>query len=187
MSDETARSGGLSTGVLGIILIGVGLLFLAGQLLDVDWGAIGWPVFIILPGLALVLLGLTTRSDAGLTVAGSIVTVVGLLLLYQNTTGHWESWAYVWALVAPGGSGIGMLLHGIRAGEPATARAGLWQVVTALGIAAVGFIFFEGIIGISGNRLALPEWLLPAVIIVLGVLVLLRAVVSREPEDGLPA
>ena len=112
--------------------------------------------------------------------------MVGLLLLYQNLTDHWESWAYAWALVAPGGSGVGTLLYGTRSGNGAMVRAGLWQIATALGIFAVGFIFFEALIGISGDRLALPNWLLPAVIIGLGVLVLLRALVSREPEDRQP-
>ena len=34
-----------------------------------------------------------------------VVTTVGLVLLYQNTTGRWESWAYAWALVGPAASG----------------------------------------------------------------------------------
>ena len=189
MTDEQRREGrptASAPAVLGVILIAAGLLFLGAQAIDFDWGDFAWPFWVIVPGLVLLSFGLATRGDPGLTVAGSIVTMVGLLLLYQNLTDHWESWAYAWALVAPGGSGVGTLLYGTRSGNGAMVRAGLWQIATALGIFAVGFIFFEALIGISGDRLALPDWLLPAVIIGLGVLVLLRALVSREPEDRQP-
>jgi hypothetical protein len=121
-----------------------------------------------------------------MTIAGSIITIVGLILLYQNTTDHWESWAYAWALVGPGGSGIGMLLHGIRTGSGRMMREGFWQVVTAAGLFIAGYLFFEGVIGISGQKLPLPDWLLPAVIIVLGVALLIRAFVAGDRHDEEP-
>jgi hypothetical protein len=37
-----------------------------------------------------------------------------------------------------------------------------------------------GIIGIGGDRLALPEWLLPVVVIGIGVVVLGRGVLERR-------
>ena len=112
--------------------------------------------------------------------AGSIVTMVGLVLLYQNATGHWESWAYAWALVGPGGSGLGMLLYGTRSGT--MARDGFWQILIAIGLFVAGFIFFEGIIGISGQRLPLPEWLLPVAVIAIGLLVLVRGFTARDHQ-----
>ena len=163
------------------------MIFFLGQWLNVDWGAATWPFYVIAPGLAMMALGLTQRDGSGLTVAGSIVTIVGLVLLYQNATDHWESWAYAWALVGPGGSGLGMLLFGTRSGNRKMARDGFWQVLTAIGLFLAGFVFFEGIIGISGRRLPLPEWVLPAAVIGLGVLVLVRgftATRDRPSEDG---
>ncbi|HYN64746.1 MAG TPA: hypothetical protein VES36_09095 [Candidatus Limnocylindrales bacterium] len=168
------------TAVLGGLLIVVGLVFFIGQWLDIDWGAATWPFYVIAPGLALLAFGLTQRDGSGLTVAGSIVTMVGLVLLYQNSTDHWESWAYAWALVGPGGSGLGMLLYGTRSGNRKMARDGFWQVLMAIGLFLAGFIFFEGIIGISGRRLPLPDWVLPVAVIGLGVLVLIRGFTSRE-------
>ena len=177
---EPFRGGGSGTAWLGGLLIVVGLVFFVGQWLKIDWGAATWPFYGIAPGLALMAFGLTQRDGSGLTVAGSIVTIVGLVLLYQNATDHWESWAYAWALVGPGGSGLGMLLYGARSGNSKMARAGFWQVLTAIGLFLAGFIFFEGIIGISGRRLPLPEWVLPVAVIGLGVLVLIRGFTSRE-------
>jgi hypothetical protein len=182
-----ARSGGASgTAVVGGILIVLGLLFLAGQQLDIDIARFGWPFYVIAPGVALLVFGLTMRHGSGMTIAGGIVTMVGLILLYQNATDHWESWAYAWALVAPGASGAGMLLSGTRGGDAKMARDGFWQILVGLGLFAAGFVFFEGIIGISGDRLPLPEWVLPVVVIGLGLAVLVRGMMGGRgrSEDG---
>jgi len=47
----------------------------------------------------------------------------------------------------------------------------------------IGFLFFEGVIGISGQRLALPEWLLPVAVIAIGLVVLGRGLLERTPRD----
>src|SRR5919106_1205810 len=86
------RRGSGATAWLGAALIVVGLIFFIGQWLDVDWGAATWPFYVIAPGLALLAFGLTQRNGSGLAIAGSIVTMVGLVLLYQNATDRWESW-----------------------------------------------------------------------------------------------
>ena len=174
------RSGSPGAAWLGGILIVLGIIFFAGEQLNIDIGEATWPLYVIVPGLALVTLGLTQRRGSGLTIAGSIVTTVGLVLLYQNATDHWESWAYAWALVGPGGSGIGMLLYGTRSRDAKMARDGFWTILTSVGLFAVGLVFFEGIIGISGERLPLPQWVLPVAVIVIGVLVLVRGLTFRD-------
>jgi hypothetical protein len=184
MSEPTqppqTRSGSPGAAVLGGILIVLGLIFFAGNQLNIDIGEATWPLYVIAPGVALVTLGLTQRHGSGLTIFGSIVTMVGLVLLYQNATDRWESWAYAWALVGPGGSGIGMLLYGTRSGDRKMARDGFWTILIAVGIFAAGLVFFEGIIGISGERLPLPNWVLPVAVIVIGVLVLVRGLTYRD-------
>ena len=50
----------------------------------------------------------------------------------------------------------------------------------AIGLFVAGFIFFEGIIGISGRRLPLPEWVLPVAVIAIGLLVLVRGFTARD-------
>jgi hypothetical protein len=165
--------------VLGGILIVLGLIFFVSQQLNINIGEATWPLYVIAPGAALLAFGLTQSRGSGLAIAGSIVTMVGLVLLYQNATNHWESWAYAWALVGPGGTGIGMLLYGTRSGDAKMARDGFWSILWALGIFAVGLVFFEGVLGISGDRLPLPRWVLPVSIIVIGVLVLVRGLTYR--------
>ncbi|MEO8252320.1 MAG: hypothetical protein ABI578_07590, partial [Chloroflexota bacterium] len=181
------RSGSPGAAVLGAALIVLGLILFAAQQLNLDIGRAAWPFYVIAPGLALATLGLTQRRGSGLTIAGSVVTMIGLVLLYQNANNRFESWAYAWALVGPGGSGIGMLLYGTRTGDRKMARDGFWTILAALGIFAVGLVFFEGIIGISGDRLPLPRWVLPVAVIVIGLLVALRGLTFRgqvSPELG---
>lgn len=182
-----ARRGSAGTAWLGGVLIGLGLVFLIGQLFDVDWAAATWPFYVIAPGVGMLAFGLTQRQGSGLAIAGSIVTMVGLVLLYQNATDHWESWAYAWALVGPGGSGLGMLLYGTRTANRRIARDGFWQVLTAIGLFLAGFVFFEGIIGISGRQLPIPDWVLPAAVIAIGVIVLIRGITSRGAGGDEPA
>lgn len=179
----TPRSGSSGTVWLGGILILLGIVFFAGEQLNINLGEATWPFYVIAPGVALTTLGLTQRRGSGLTIAGSIVTMVGLVLLYQNATDRFETWAYAWTLVGPGGNGLGMLLYGTRSGDRRMARGGFWAILSALGLFAIGFIFFEGVIGISGERLPLPQWVLPVAVIVIGILVLLRGLTYRDHRE----
>jgi hypothetical protein len=180
VEEERQVSGGVSTAALGIGFVVAGLALLAVQLLDLDVGAFGWPLFVIIPGAVLLVIGLLGRGTAGMAIGGCVVTAVGLLLLYQNTTDHWESWAYAWALVGPGAFGLGMAVAGLRTGDAGMVRNGTWQGLAGLGIFLAGLVVFEGIIGISGRRLPLPDWSLAALVILLGLALVLRAALTRQ-------
>lgn len=161
--------------VFGVILILLGILFLAGQVLRIDVGALIWPFFIIAPGVALFVLALVTRGAASepLAYVGSLVTMVGLILLYQNTTGHWQSWAYAWALVAPTSIGLGQIIYGTFKSRQELVKAGLRVAAIGGAMFLVGIVFFELIIGISGFGLGPVGW--PLLLIGLGVLLLVAS------------
>ena len=78
------RGGASGTAVLGAILIAVGIIYLAGQLLDLRIGAELWPLYIVGAGVVLLGLGLTQPHGVGRAIAGSIVGVVGAVLFYQE-------------------------------------------------------------------------------------------------------
>ncbi len=138
----------------------------------------------IATGLAILLIGLLVANEQGMVIGGTIVTTVGLVLFYQDQTGRWESWAYAWALVGPAASGLGLALWGVRSGSVSDLRNGTWGLLGGLALFAVGFLFFEGVIGIGGERLALPEWLLPVAVIGIGVVVLFRGMLERREPKG---
>jgi hypothetical protein len=165
---------------LGVLLIVLGGAFLIAQQTGFDVGQIRWPFWVILPGAVLLVAGILVPGGSGMLIGGSVVTTVGLVLLYQDATDHWESWAYAWALVGPAASGIGTLLAGLRTGNGSMVRAGATGAMVGLGLFAVGYLFFEGILNISGRQLPLPGWVVPAVVIGLGVALVLRGVVERR-------
>jgi hypothetical protein len=141
--------------VLGGLFVLIGAVLLAGQFVRFDIGHYGWPFFVIAPGILILVVALTARGaiGEGLAIVGSIVTVSGLILLVQDVTAHYESWAYAWALVFPGAIGLGMVLYGLTARRPGNVRSGTRLVGIALLIFLLGAAFFEGIVGISGYQL----------------------------------
>lgn len=161
-----------NTGV-GVLLIVVGILIFLFQRIDFDLGRYGWPLFILIPGVLILAFSLSMKGNAGegFTVCGSIVTMTGLLLFYQNATNHWESWAYAWALIAPTSIGIGQSIFGLVKRRQHIIESG--RHLTSIGVAIFlgGAVFFELIIGISGHGLSGLTWAF--VLIGLGVLLLL--------------
>src|SRR5438309_5326442 len=151
---EPPRRGRRQSTVVGGLLVLIGAILLAGQLVRIDIGHYGWPFFVILPGVVILFVALTARGaiSEGLAILGSIVTVTGLILLFQDATNHYESWAYAWALVFPGAIGLGMILYGLTARRPGNLRAGTRLVGIALVLFLVGAAFFEGVIGIGGYQ-----------------------------------
>jgi hypothetical protein len=169
---------------LGVALLLIGIALFVGQLFDIGIDDVGWPAIVIGIGVVILVLGLFVNREEGMVIGGTVVTTVGLVLFYQNSTGHWESWAYAWALVGPAASGLGMTLWGIRTGAPTEIRNGTWALLSGLGIFVVGFLFFEGVIGISGREIPIPEWVLPAAVIAIGVVILARGMFERRRADA---
>jgi hypothetical protein len=161
---------------LGVVLVVVGLFYLVVQVAGVDLSSFGWPLFVIIPGLTLLIVGFVSLGS-GAAIPGGILTMVGLVFAYQNSTGHWTSWAYAWPLVAPGGVGLGLFLQGLRERNANLIRQGRTLIFIAAVIFMVGFVFFESILNISGiNDLPIVRAALPALFIVLGILLLGRSV-----------
>ena len=110
--------------ILGMILVVVGAGLLVGRVAELNLAASAWPVWIVVVGLAM-LVGsffIPPRGGVGLAIPGAIVTMVGLVVWVQDAYDLYATWAYAWALVAPTGVGLGMMLYGLvrRDGELAS-------------------------------------------------------------------
>ena len=172
-SDRT----GLTRILVGGAIVVAGLLLLLGRLIDLDLGAL-WPLFVLIPGVVMLVSGLAAApggSGTAATVTGSQLTGLGLLLLFQNLTGWWQTWAYGWALVWPTSIGLGLAARGALSGDDDTARNGRNTAFVGFVIFLVGFLFFEGILNISGSSLgAIGDYALPAVLIGAGLFIIVR-------------
>jgi hypothetical protein len=170
--------------VLGGLLVVVGVLALVGRGLGVDAFALGWPLFVIVPGLLLFSFAVMARGPAGAAVAipAGVVTMAGIVLAVQNATDLWATWAYAWGLVAPGGVGIGLLAYGFVTGHRDSVRAGLPILAVGLGL-FLGFgLFFEGVIGLNGSAIVGAESLLAGGLVVLGLVLLAGGLLNRRPN-----
>lgn len=161
----------------GIILIAVGVFILLAQaipgfaaFLDIS---LHWPfIFVAIGGLFLVSAFL---GSAELAIPGSIITGLGLIFYYQNISGNWASWAYVWALI-PGFVGLGMMITSWLDKTQATQmKEGKRLFLISCGLFLV-FAFFFNFSATIGQF-----W--PLLLIIAGIWILFKNRRSRKVED----
>jgi hypothetical protein len=182
--DAGRRWLGWETALGGLLLL-LGIVVLLGQALELDLGRVGWPFFVIVPGLGLLGLGLATAGRPGevLATVGGVVTMAGLVLGVQNATDRFDTWAYAWALVVLVGAGIGRWLVGVVRGRGDLAASGGWLIAAGL-VAFLAFaVFFEVVIGIGGRPVGSAGRYGLAALLILAGLVLLgrRLLTARRP------
>ncbi len=167
--------------VAGLILVVVGAVFLVGRVVNLTLGPDAWPLWIIVPGLAMLAgsLAIPPRGGVGLAIPGAILTMVGIVLWVQATYDLYATWAYAWALIAPTGPGLGMLIYGLVRGDRGLAGDGLRMTLVGLGLFLGFALFFEGAVGLSGDRVAGLNDVLPFVAIGLGILMVLLSFTRR--------
>jgi len=163
--ERTKRSGM----AVGAVLIIIGAWLLIVQFIPALRGWFSWPTIIIAVGLLLFLLGLFL-GEYEMAIPGCIVGGIGGILFWQNTTGNWESWSYIWALI-PGFAGTGTLIAGLSRRDGGQVQGGLWTML----VSAVLFLVFGslfGAIGVLGQY-----W--PVLLIVLGLFALVQGLTKR--------
>jgi hypothetical protein len=96
---------------LGIILILFGLFFLGREIMPQYFPQWDWPFTIIGLG-GVFLLWAIFSGTGGLAVPGAILAGIGGIFYYQNLTGDWNSWSFIWALI-PAFVGVGIIIGGI--------------------------------------------------------------------------
>lgn len=154
-----------------LILVG-GLLFTAQVFPEVMpdfWEIISWPWIIIGVGLFLFALG-AAIGEPGMAVPATIVGGIGAILAYQNYTGYWESWSYMWALI-PGFVGLGIMLMSLMGGEASVKDGATLLFISFILLAIFGSFF--GAIGLAGKY-----W--PVLLILLGVVLMVRTFFNKE-------
>jgi hypothetical protein len=168
---------------LGGLLLLLGIVVLLGQAFELDLGRVGWPFFVIVPGLGLLGLGLAATGRLGevLATVGGVVTMAGLVLLVQNATDRFDTWAYAWALVVLVGAGLGRWLVGVVRGRGDLAASGGWLIAAGLVAFVVFAVFFEVVIGIGGRPVgAGGRYALAALLIVAGLVLLGRRLLAAR-------
>jgi hypothetical protein len=183
------RDGDVGGLVFGLLLILAGGAFLLSNVAGVDLGRWGWPVVVVVPGVVLLVVGLAIRSEGGLGAAipGGLILSTGLLLAFQDATDTWASWAYAWALIAPGSVGATLFLFGLTHARMDLIDAGLRTAAVGLGL-FIGFgLFFENLVGLdagSGSGSTALRDAMPFLAVAMGVVIVLLNFLPRRDREA---
>ena len=157
--------------VTGAILIALGVFFLVTRFVPEIFRTVSWPFLVIGVGAIFAIIGLVTWTP-GLLVPACIVGGIGAILYWQNLTGRWDTWSYVWALI-PGFVGVGVFLNETMEGRPIRGLIeGGWPILVSL----VLFFLFGSFLG--GITLFAPWWAI--LLILVGVLVILKPFADKK-------
>lgn len=155
----------------GIILILLGLLFLAREIAPEYFEFWDWPFIIIGLGILFFIWAIVSQTG-GLAVPGAILSGIGGIFYYQNITGDWGSWSYIWALI-PAFVGVGIFLGGlIDRNYKEAINGGLTLII----ISAILFLVFGSAFGL--NTSLAQYW--PVLLIALGLISLIRVGLSKS-------
>jgi hypothetical protein len=171
MKNNRSNTAGL---VGGTLLIAFGLLSLASQLFRnvVNWSYL-WPfTVIIFGGLFFAGMFLGGKQVSGLAIPGSIISGIGLLLLYQNLTSHWESWSYGWTLIIIF-VGIGIYLAGAYGSHEGQKKAGFRVMRIGFILFVIFGAFFEMIFSID-HSVGIRGLVFPVLMVLLGGYLIVR-------------
>lgn len=175
---DNRQASGKGTLIIGVLLVALGIVFLLASLLGNNVVGTWWPLFIIVVGLLFfVPLFLREASWGAFAIPGSVLTMTGLVLLFQNLFDAWQTWAYAWALIAPFSVGVGLYVFGTHAAQPGLKDAGGVVMKVGLVLFLVFGFFFEGLVGVSGSLSLRIVW--PILLILLGVWIILRPLFRR--------
>jgi len=175
--------------VAGVVLIALGLLALAGQIFrGFPFWSYLWPFIIIgFGGLFFVGMFAGGKSLAGLAIPGTLIGGLGLMMLIQNLTGYWESWAYSWTFILVL-VGLGIFIMGLYSEDAHRRQAGL-RVMKA---GAILFVIFGGFFELIFNAFrsyGIQQYIFPFLLVGLGIyLVVVRSglVSSRHVDSNNP-
>ncbi len=134
-----------------------------------------WPMWVMLAGAAILVIGLLV-GESDMAIPACIVAGIGGILYYQNSTSHWESWAYLWTLI-PGFTGIGRILSGVIGGN---FKASLREGLNLLLASAILFTIFATIFNAWNVFGPYSSYVPIALLFVLGIWLIVRGIVRRN-------
>jgi hypothetical protein len=134
-----------------------------------------WPVWVIFAGAVIFIIGLLVGAS-DMVIPACIVAGIGGILYYQNATGNWQSWSYLWTLI-PGFAGVGQILSGVIGGDfTARLREGMKAVLTS----AILFTIFATIFNAWTIFGKYSTYVPIALLFLLGAWLIVRGVLKRK-------
>jgi hypothetical protein len=169
--DESKRG----TMAAGIILVALGAVFFALNLIPGIVAAKTWPLVLVVLGIGFCLPALIwpnqRQSLAGLFIPGCILIVLGGIFLFNTFTGIWSVWAIAWMLI-PGSVGLGLVLGAwIGKWDKSVTQVGMWMLVLSLALFALFASMFGNIVVKSIGA---------GLLVVTGLVLLIRSLIRKQ-------
>ena len=160
---------------IGVILVVLGAVFIVANLVPSFRALLSeantWPMIIEAVAAGLLILGLIIGVP-DMAVPAVIVAGIGGILWWQNASGNWGSWSYMWALI-PGFAGLGMLLAKVLGGNE---RYSTSHALSSIGTSLILFVIFGAFFG--GFTWMGPYW--PLLLIAAGLLIGVRSFIRSR-------
>jgi len=170
----------------GALLLALGIISLLGQVFHRFnfWSAF-WPLIILAFG-AMFYVGMFAggKSLSGLAVPATIISTIGLILFYQNWSGHWESWSYAWTLILFS-VGLSIYIMGRYGEDEDQRRSGQ----TVMRVGAIMFVLFGGffeLIFSAGHKFGIRNLFFPAALILLGIYIIYNQMKPKKLDSDIP-
>jgi hypothetical protein len=157
---------------LPVLTTGV-LLFIASMTGNWSIWAIFWPLEVLSVAVAFILMAIFLKVP-WLMIPASILGFIGLALQLTALTGQWSWWAVLWTVV-PFAVGLPLLLIGFAKRINGLKLAG----IILIGLAGLAFAAMSSLLVTSSW---ITRLIGPAVVLVLGLLLLIFALGRRSPE-----
>ena len=160
--------------IAGIVLVVLGGIFFALNLIPGLDAAKTWPLVLIVLGIGFCLpAGIWYKSReslAGLFIPGCILITLGAIFLFNTLTGIWNIWAIAWILI-PASVGLG-LITGAAVGkwDRSVTQVGAWMLIISVSVFALFASMFGNIVvkGIGAGLLVLT-----------GIMLLIRSFIKK--------
>jgi len=138
----------------GFVLVISGGIFLVDQLYGFRIMSAFWPLMVVLFGMTFFAGMLAAgKRGSGLAIPGSVITIVGLLLFFQNRYNQWLTWAYAWTLII-GAVGVGLLIMNLYHKRVGLRRTAGVLIGTGLTLFVLFGFLFEFILGVFGTSIS---------------------------------
>lgn len=160
--------------IAGIVLVVLGGIFFALNLIPGLDAAKTWPLVLIVLGIGFCLPAAiwykSRESLAGLFIPGCILITLGAIFLFNTLTGIWNIWAIAWILI-PASVGLG-LITGAAVGkwDRSVTQVGAWMLIISVSVFALFASMFGNIVvkGIGAGLLVLT-----------GIVLLIRSFIKK--------
>lgn len=155
---------------IGLVLVLVGVVFLAAQFIPGFRLASFWPLIVMAAGA--VFLVFAFLGSWGLFVPGFVAAYIGSILMYYSITGNWSFWQF-W-LLCPSAVGVGVFFSELFDSKSLARAINNSWFLMIIGV----FLFILLMVPRSWSKI----W--PVLLIIAGVMIILQSFLAAKRKNG---